>query len=300
MYFFHYKKSDVFLVHNGIANKHDFLNENQLLVVSSTLSNARKTLVEIQSLFAKKERGNLQIVTQATFKKRIDKSGAVLNKKQILEENSLTVSKLEGLVKRLIQQKFCEVIDSSKFCEPGAKIKEVIKLAVVDSEKEVAAVEISPANTTRDRELIVCKDDMNTDTALTVIKNESGNLLDDQTPKIIEVLLSITELLKWSEENIKENGKKIKEVENQITDELHFIEFEASEQVNSEKVYEKLRELRRLRRKLKDELYVSQLVQETLGNVEEKNLLSDVEKIHNLSDRVYALRAMGKHPERGC
>lgn len=108
--------------------------------------------------------------------------------------------------------------------------------------------------------------------------------------KILSALDSMIIALKEIQD-IKENTKaQIAKLDNAIIDELHYIEFYPLSGSDGYLAYKRMRELRKQRRVLKNQLECSKLVSEVF----ESTSLSDVRRVQNLiwekNARVYRLR----------
>lgn len=88
----------------------------------------------------------------------------------------------------------------------------------------------------------------------------------------------------------KHYGDALRNIEAQISDELHFIEFADADTTRCVKSYKRLQELRVKRRCVKDSMLMANLLVRTMGKELPKKLCNVSEKINHLDQRTYEVR----------
>lgn len=88
----------------------------------------------------------------------------------------------------------------------------------------------------------------------------------------------------------KHYGDALRDIEAQISDELHFVEFADVDACRCVKSYKRLQDLRVKRRCLKDSMLMANLLVRTMGKELPKKLSNVSEKINHLDERTYEVR----------
>lgn len=294
MYFIRYIRHNAFFSTDGLVNLTDFERENHHVLGAQTLAKSNQTLQKLQSLFPQSERNQLQILTQAAFKKWVKKSGTPLNKTKILSEQSISAEKLVETTSSLIKEGVCQKINSNQFFQVIPKPKPTKKPPNQRSE----VIQNSPSSLpmpSADIELIPQEDIGQPSTKTTITNNQNFN--DDPFFNTVSsTFQTLSSLLQQAQDTVLQHKALITSVENQITDLLHFIEFEPADHANCTEVYQRLHTLRVERRQLKDHLYLSELLLATFHDHTPTQLQQQQTKVQKLFQRAYTLRAPEHHP----
>ena len=113
------------------------------------------------------------------------------------------------------------------------------------------------------------------------------NELAAKAVKLCEVLMDVKEYI---EEANKVRGSRQSKIELQIQDELHYIEFTRLGTVDGYRCYQRLRQLRLERRKIKDTYEIIDRINLLLGHIAKGDVASMTAFINGMSTRGYRLR----------
>lgn len=295
MYFIQNRTKNLFLTDTGAASVLDFRKGNCHLIACKKPANAKAILKSIRASLTKKEAGCYQIVGKKNFEKLLVDFDIDPNVPSPLPQQES--STLCSTVTYLLQRGQCHWVESSDYCKPIEKPVEEVEKVEITEKKLPQEMELSyPFRLNTNSELEVSAERHIDEKNTVKVTSGSENAL---AKKITEVIEAVREIIEISTLNLRECDKNIKMVENQILDELHFIEFDTEGLGNPQEVYQRLHELRQMRRRLKDDLILSEMIQELFKPLTSEALEGTLETVASLSHRVYRLRAPGEHPHRG-
>lgn len=288
MYFIQCKEHNSFLVFDGLGTQGDFQKTNKSLVVAENLAKSKQLVAKLQEIAP--ENYKFQAITKSTFQKNIKVARKSLEvKKQI---TGTFRKKLLLLLESLSKTAVIKRVNSSTYC-PVLPVKDNIKSKIsqfVAEEKE------SEININQELEFTSVEDSPQP-TISTHIIPVLPSLQEDLVRNMDSTLANLSELLSSSLETTQNYVKDMKNIEHEIIDVLHFIEFEPTDSVDTKEVYDRLHRLRKKRRELKDKLYLSQLLLARFHSISPESLMEDIEKVKKLEKRAYALRAPDCHPK---
>ena len=116
--------------------------------------------------------------------------------------------------------------------------------------------------------------------------------LDTDWRGYLEDILSFASQLQQYKSNL---SYMFSQVDKEICDIMHYIEFNNLDAANGYKVYKMLRECRLRRRKIKDEDYKVNAVMQSLGGVDfQEKLKSSIVQIKGLENRMYQPRVLNE------
>lgn len=305
MYFIQCKDSHSFLVYDGLATQGDLKKGSKSLVVASSLAKSQELVTKLKEIAPNGYK--FQAISKSTFQKNLK-----ISRKEIGEKKQISGEfrkKLLVLFQTLTQSGTIKGVDSSTYCPVTVEEEtEVIKPPKAQNpskvlEKEKKECQIPPVVESqehlKEELLYTYAQDNPQPRDTTHIIPVLPTLQEDLVQNIETTLGNLSELISLSLETTQNYQKDMKNIENQIIDELHFIEFEPTGSVDTKEVYDRLHHLRKKRRELKDKLYLSQLILGRFKTISTVSLGEDVEKVKKLEKRAYVLRAPGCHPQRG-
>lgn len=304
MYYIEHKKAHLYLSSNGMDSLAQIQAGNLDFLAMPSIQKAKTVLNQVKATFPTKERGFLQVLKENSLKKNLEKPE---NQQSTVAISLALRQNLKIGLEHSLKQKLCVRVEASPYflllpgktavvsATPSPKDKvSPQKLPFEQASVQAALLQASltqqaqsapsqPTESEAEKVLIAPK---------TLVEN----------PFLQEVegfLLSFQQIQASSQRHQQEYDQAIKLIESRIIDELHFIEFEAPESANSGEVYQRLHALRQERRKLKDNYMLSGLVQSLFQGISPDSVSDRIERVQNVAQRRYLLRAPGQHPERG-
>lgn len=310
MYFIQHKHLLVYIVDSGAGSIGDFLRENHHLVGIEDFEKAKAILSSLKSVFPKKQQGLLQLITESTFKnqiKEVTKAGKKSSNLTLLLKEKISVvvrpALACGTAKKINSHIYCPpVLQSQKTKEKLSMIPEEILPPVSKYQATTLVTEIkNPAPRAEpdqpfSDELEVQSSHSKCGKPCIQVNTHYEN---EFATKIKDTLKSLRDILGVSDLNMQHCEGQIKSIDNQILDELHFIEFETEGFSDSVEIVAHLHALRTKRRQLKDDLALSQMILSLFREIPTEDIGASIERIEKLSQRVYGLRAPGTHTKRG-
>lgn len=295
---------NLFMVESGAVSILDFRQKNHQLVACHSLELAKILLNTLKPGLPDDETGMFQIISEATFMRNIASFDAEESVARPLPE--VISSQLERAVRIFFHIGTCERVDSKNYCPPVEAIgeEEFLERDWDSEEEEFLELDWDSEEDTEtyfqpEDSLLPREDSLD----ITVVDGDSvrcnTGYHNEFAEKIKDTLGSCREILEITAVTLGENEQKLKSVEHQMMDELHFIEFDVEGTGNGQEVYERLHQLRLQRRRLKDDLFLSETVQDLFSEFSPKDFAEIQKRIENLFQRVYRLRAPGGHPQRG-
>lgn len=123
------------------------------------------------------------------------------------------------------------------------------------------------------------------------IQNELEYKNDEFIEDVILSSRKNIEIYNKSKEIMLTYDDTLKDIEGQINDELHYIEFNDLDWIESYKIILNLRQLRIKRRKIKDCISVANIVMKTLNDKNIEEFADVLDKMENFSNRRYVIRS---------
>ncbi len=291
MYFIQHKTKFLYLHAKGMATVSHMLQKNYSLITMDTPAKGKKVLLKVQSLFTEKERGHLQLVKEKTFQEAV--------KTKVNQKSTARITQsLEGQITQAMKelQNQCSQVDSSQYCPLPVQAKPKTLANVNTNPPAVLIPPVAvPLPPKEEGDLVVDCQEIDNKTIISAPSLASNQFRQ----KLQETLESLSQLMDYARDSRLDYNMNMKQIENKIIDELHFIEFEPCDQANSQQVYETLHDLRQERRKLKDDYVLSGIIDSLFVNVSQSKIQAQIERIQKMEHRGYVLRAPGEHEKRG-
>lgn len=269
MNYFYNEGLDAVLTTKGWIEFNELDGESYLLLA---VSNDR----DIEEIYANVLGKYTSTITRSTV---IISEDTLLNerlKPTVLMDKDITV--LHSCVKQLIQiliSRNAQIVDVSRII--SNKIDDKITTIVQVPQQAFSQIKTSTTDTDSD--------------GMLRIKNEFYNEKNDYVEEAVILLEKSVEIYHKSKEILSKYVDMLKDVEQQINDELHYIEFNQLDEADALKFANNLHKLRNKRRMLKDCLFTANLMLKQFDDdkIEQLNYIHS--KLEHLNDRSYVIRS---------